>query len=175
MYDILQKLYEKIEIRTSSAQEVKPDWPCRKGCSLCCQKLAYPLIITETEWSYLSKGMAQLPPEVQQEVHQKIESLGTWDKTQQKHVVCPLLDQETGACRTYEYRPAACRMYGFYVSRHNNQWCEEIEVLYTSHQLDGVILGNFTATKEQLKRNFGEEKSIVEWYKSTKEAKHQGE
>ena len=37
--------------------------------------------------------------------------------------VCPMLDETASACRVYEYRPVACRTYGFYVQHDLGLYC----------------------------------------------------
>lgn len=159
----LDKIYAEIASRTEAAHAEKPIWPCRKGCDLCCRRLANVPALTAAEWTRLAEGIAQLAEEVQHEIEAKILALGEGERP---FIVCPLLDEASGACRVYHHRPAACRMYGFYVSRYNNQWCEQIDALFEAGQLDGVTLGNYAAMKRQLHRQFGETKTLVEWTKS---------
>lgn len=158
--DALESIYAEIEHRTQAAQQARPIWPCQKGCDLCCRRLAHPPEITAVEWEQLREGMRQLPTSVQEEVYHKVLALR---EHTEGVVVCPLLDEEAGACRVYAHRPAACRMYGFYVARRHNQWCQQIEELYESGALDGVTFGNYTAVQRQLEQQFGERRSIVAW------------
>lgn len=166
----LKEIFKKIERRTQSIRQVQPSWPCQKGCSLCCRRLAFPLALREAEWVYLSEGMALLSETIQAEVEEKIEALEFWSKEEQPHIVCPLLDEATGACRVYEHRPAACRMYGYYVARNNNQWCQEIEDRYKSNQMADVILGNYATTTQRLQQISETEQSIVAWHKRDKKS-----
>ncbi len=82
-------------------------------------------------------------------------------------VACPLLDERTGSCRVYAYRPATCRMYGFYVSREGNQWCDDIQTLHDAGMGNGVVLGNHQATQRELRDRCGETQSIVTWFERT--------
>ncbi len=163
----LAQIYDEIEHRVSSAQAEKPIWPCRKGCDLCCRRLAHVPEVTAVEWQKMQLGIQQLPLDIQTEVAHKIKSL---KGHQEGFVTCPLLDEEAGACRIYEHRPAACRMYGFYVSRRNNQWCQEIEDLFQAGELDGVTFGNYAAMKRTLGEQFGDVYPITIWFeKSTQD------
>lgn len=74
--------------------------------------------------------------------------------------VCPLLDQEQGACLIYEARPVACRAYGFYAERGQVLGCERIEAIAEA-ELD-VVWGNHAALGDEL-RQLGEEAGLSEW------------
>lgn len=157
----LDQIYAEIEQRVQAAQAEKPAWPCKKGCDLCCRRLAHPPEVTAVEWQRLHKAIQQFPFDTRTDVEQKIVALADH---QQGFVTCPMLDEEAGACRVYDSRPAACRMYGFYVSRRNNQWCQQIEDLFQAGALDGVTFGNHSAMNRQLQQQFGDIKSIVDWF-----------
>jgi Fe-S-cluster containining protein len=79
-------------------------------------------------------------------------------------VACPFLDATHGTCLVYDHRPAACRMYGFYVSRTDHWWCADIQALYEAGIGDGVILGNYGAIERSLHQQCGEIKSLLEWF-----------
>lgn len=157
----LNQIYREIEERVTAARDSRPIWPCQAGCDACCRRLARPLVITAAEWHTLQAGLAQLPAAVQETIGRKIKALAAWEGGS---VVCPLLNEEKGMCRVYDHRPAACRMYGYYVAKRNNQWCELIEALSEAGELDGVMLGNYAAVTRELRQQFGEQKSIVDWY-----------
>lgn len=160
----LAKLYVEIQSRTDQAQADQPNWPCHKGCDLCCRQLAQIPDITAVEWQRLWRGMQTLPNDIQQSVIKKIMALADHENGR---IVCPLLDEQAGACRVYDSRPAACRMYGFYVSRHNNQWCDQIETLFQAGALEGVTLGNLPAMQRQFAQRFGASRSLVDWLQET--------
>lgn len=160
----LAKIYAEIEQRVSAAQAARPVWPCKMGCDACCRRLAHPPKVTAVEWHHLKKGIQALPKHVFDEVEQKILALADRDEEKRPFVTCPLLDEEIGACRVYAHRPAACRMYGFYVSRYNNQWCQQIEDLFQDGALDGVMLGNVSSMNRYIQNKFGEIRSIVFWW-----------
>lgn len=164
--ETLAQINAEIETRVQAAQAARPVWPCKKGCDLCCRRLAQPLELTAVEWHRLQTGLAQLSKDIQAEIEQKILALREWDEAERPFIVCPMLDEKAGACHVYAHRPAACRMYGFYVSRHNNQWCHMIDELFEARELEGVTLGNLTAIKRQIRQELGLNRSIVDWYKN---------
>ncbi|MEM7332950.1 MAG: YkgJ family cysteine cluster protein [Chloroflexota bacterium] len=159
----LSQIYDEIEHRVSEAQTNKPIWPCQKGCDACCRRLAHVPEVTAVEWQQMQVGIQNLSPAIQAQFLEKISAL---KNHQEGFVTCPLLDEEAGACLIYEHRPAACRMYGFYVSRYNNQWCQDIEDLFQAGELEGVTFGNFAAMTRHIQEQFGERQSIIAWAES---------
>jgi len=109
-------------------------------------------------------GFLHLSPVTQHEVARRIRALAHW---QGGPVTCPFLDDTHGTCLIYAYRPAACRMYGFYVSRTDNWWCTDIQALYEAGVCDGVVLGNQSAIERALHQQCGEVQSLVEWFVQT--------
>lgn len=83
--------------------------------------------------------------------------------TPARPVVCPLLDQTTGACPVYAQRPVACRTYGFYVQRDLGLYCHDIESRVAEGTLADVVWGNHDAIDRQL-AGFGESRSLREWF-----------
>ena len=79
-------------------------------------------------------------------------------------LTCPLLEERTGACRVYANRPAMCRMYGSYIARDGNEWCELVQDLYDTGACDGLVLGNAKGPKRDLSQKCGAVKSLVEWF-----------
>jgi Fe-S-cluster containining protein len=157
----LQVIYADIDQRLRAMTAACPNWPCRKGCDNCCRQLARPPEMTAAEWHVVQQGLAQLPPETQHEVGRRIQALAYW---QGAPVTCPFLDATHGACLIYTHRPAACRMYGFYVSRTAHWWCGDIQALYDAGDCDGLILGNYGAIERALHDQCGEVKSLLEWF-----------
>ena len=82
-----------------------------------------------------------------EEVARRIRVSADW---QDGPVTCPFLDATHGTCLVYDQRPAACPMYGFYVSRTDHWWCAAIQALYEAGTCDGVILGNQEAIERTL-------------------------
>jgi Fe-S-cluster containining protein len=157
----LRVIYADIDQRLQAITAARPNWPCRKGCDHCCRNLAQPPEMTAAEWHAVQQGFAQLSPQTQHEVARRIQALAPW---QDAPVTCPFLDETHGACLIYAYRPAACRMYGFYVSRTAHWWCDDIQALYEAGGCDGLILGNHGAIARALQDQCGEVKSLLEWF-----------
>jgi Fe-S-cluster containining protein len=160
----LQVIYTDIEQRVRAITADRPDWPCRKGCDACCRQLAQPPEMTAAEWHVVHQGLVRLPPETQQEVAARIQALAHW---QGGPLTCPLLDTTHGTCLVYAQRPAACRMYGFYVSRTQHWWCADIQTLYEAGACDGLILGNHDAIIRMLQQQGDQVKSLLAWFNST--------
>jgi uncharacterized protein len=158
----LQVIYTDIAQRVHAITAERPLWLCHKGCDGCCRRLAQPPEMTAAEWQVLHAGFVQLSPTTQHEVARRIQALADW---QEGPVTCPFLDETHGTCRVYEHRPAACRMYGFYVSRTDHWWCADIQKLYEAGVCDGVILGNQGAIERALHQQCDEVKSLVAWFK----------
>jgi Fe-S-cluster containining protein len=112
----------------------------------------------------MAHGLQALPDDIQAAISQKIIDLANREPDDTDFVICPFLNEREGACLIYAQRPAACRMYGFYVSRQSNMWCQQIEELYEAGVLEGVTLGNYSAMQRQLGQVFGNMQSIVIWY-----------
>ena len=157
----LDDIYGEIDLRVREATQAAGGWPCQKGCDGCCRRLANSPEVTRAEWGRMREGLLGLPDGVRAGVGVRIQALSSPDRG---FITCPFLDDDTGGCLIYAYRPAACRMYGFYVSRQGNQWCQIIQGLDDAGELDGILLGNYDATRNAFSRHFGEVKSITEWY-----------
>ena len=157
----LDVIYTDIAQRVRAMTDARPLWPCRKGCDGCCRRLAQPPEMTAAEWDVVRQGFLHLSPATQHEVAQRIRALADWTDGS---VTCPFLDDTHGTCLIYAYRPAACRMYGFYVSRMDHWWCADIQALYEAGVCDGVVLGNYGAIERALHQQCGEVKALVEWF-----------
>ena len=107
-------LHEDIDARVEDIRTNNPDWLCRMGCDLCCRRLAEMPSLTHAEWNLFKEGLMSLPKTQFIEVSQKITALAAQTM---RPIICPMLDLSAGACMIYEYRPVACRTYGFYVQR----------------------------------------------------------
>ena len=77
----------------------------------------------------MAAAVARLPTPIQAVVEQKIEALlrHSVEQTLSAAVVCPYLDAQAAACRIDDARLLACRRYGFFVARDQNQYCKQIE------------------------------------------------
>ena len=78
-------------------------------------------------------------------------------------MVCPLLDESSGACPVYAQRPVACCSYGFFVQRDLGLYCHDIEKLVAEGALSDVVWGNHDAIDQQLS-TLGEKRFMTEWF-----------
>lgn len=150
----LRILYDRIDDRVRDITAADVDWPCRKGCDLCCRRLADVPRVSRPEWELLERGLAALPSPVRQEVGERILALAP-----ERPVICPFLDREAGACLVYEYRPAACRTYGFYVERDRGLYCRIIE----ARNCSDVVWGNAESIHADL-APLGDNADIRTWF-----------
>ena len=156
----LTELHANIDQRVEAIREDHTDWLCRAGCEGCCHRLAEIPRLTTSEWTLLQKGLATLSQPLQQRIRQNVAALA---EQTARPIICPMLDQATGTCGVYAYRPTACRTYGFYVERDKGLYCNEIEAQVASGKLDNVIWGNQDAIDQQLKST-GETRELTAWF-----------
>ena len=158
----LFQLQHAIDARVASIRDNHPNWLCGKGCDHCCRRLAEVPQLTATEWELLRTGLEALPAERFREISRDMVALASQST---RPVVCPLLEQSTGACPVYAQRPVACRTYGFYAQRELGLYCGEIEAQVADGALADVIWGNHDAIDQQLK-GLGESRPLTEWFKA---------
>lgn len=156
----LTQLHADIDARVSAVRSDHPDWLCRMGCDGCCRRLAEIPRLTSEEWDLLREGLAALPPERLREIGQEIAALADQSS---RPIVCPLLDQEAGACRVYTHRPVACRTYGFYVQRDQGLYCKDIESCVAGGVLADVVWGNQDSIDRRL-GDLGDTRELTEWF-----------
>lgn len=157
----LNQLYADLAARTQATLDTHPDWPCRKGCDTCCRRLAEVPRLTKAEWDCLKNGLAALPTDLLKEIRLGIAAL----PSSPRPLTCPLLDQSTGACRVYAYRPVACRSYGFYVQRELGLYCKDIEALVTTGEYADVVWGNHDVIDRSL-ADLGDIRELHEWFEA---------
>jgi uncharacterized protein len=155
--NILTQLHADIEARVGIIRDENPDWLCRRGCDGCCRRLAEIPRLTVEEWDWLKSGLTELPQDLLKEIGQHIAALSGQSS---RPIVCPLLDQEAGACRVYAHRPVACRTYGFYVQRDLGLYCKDIESRVESGAWANVVWGNQDAIDQRL----GDTRELTEWF-----------
>jgi Fe-S-cluster containining protein len=160
----LAVLYDRIEERTSAILDGQPSWPCREGCDTCCRRLARPPELTRAEWTQLWEGFRGLDAGTRQDIRARVHELAAEEAAGARHFVCPFLARETGACQVYAHRPAACRMYGFYVARGEGRYCDLVHERAQQGELDGVVWGNQDAVERELAQAFGPPISITAWF-----------
>lgn len=84
---------------------------CKKGCSLCCEIGDYPF--SYIEFSYLTRGYINLPPDKKSIVQQNIKKLVKQKKEfngERFEHRCPFLINNE--CSVYSYRGIVCRTFG---------------------------------------------------------------
>jgi len=160
----LKEKYKSIDDRVAKIIEAKPDWPCSKECDECCHQLARLPQMTKAEWKLLSEEINLLDAIERQQIRSRIKTAIEDNRDNRKHLTCPMLDTSGRICMVYRARPAACRMFGFYVSRIGNRWCSRIQKLDDEKQLDGIILGNHDSMEQVLQRMFGPAESLAKWF-----------
>lgn len=156
----LAELHADIDQRVDCIRTEQPEWLCRRGCEGCCHRLAEIPQLTAAEWVLLQEGLSRLPEALLQSIRENMDVMA---QQPSRPIVCPLLDQSTGTCRVYSYRPTACRTYGFYVQRDKGLYCKDIEAQVASGALDNVIWGNQDAVDQQLKST-GETRELTAWF-----------
>lgn len=156
----LAQLHADIEARAISIRENRSDWPCAKGCDTCCRSLADVPRLTMAEWRLLQEGLSSLAPERLRDIKRKTAALA---EQHSRPVICPLLDETSGACPVYAQRPVACRTYGFYMQRDKGLYCRDIEARAADDGLADVVWGNHDAIDRRL-AGLGETRSLIEWF-----------
>ncbi|MEQ9497138.1 MAG: YkgJ family cysteine cluster protein [Deltaproteobacteria bacterium] len=126
-------LDERIERRVEAVRSDR-DWPCRKGCDLCCRSLANPPRLSESEWRRIDAVLD--------------DARRARARAHDDPRVCPFLEE--GACSIYAVRPLACRTYGYYVEDGRGLWCDEIEQAVEAGRAEGVVFGNAAGLGEEL-------------------------
>ena len=155
----LNEIHRAIDARVQAIRDGNSDWLCSKGCDSCCRSLADIPRLTEAEWVLLKEGLAVLPAERIAEITRNMAALAD---QKCRPVICPMLDQASGACPVYAYRPVACRTYGFYVQRDKGLYCGDIEARVADGALADVVWGNYDAIDQQLAEQ-GENRLLTEW------------
>jgi uncharacterized protein len=158
--DPLTTLHTDIDTRVRSIRENTADWLCGKGCDSCCKRLAEVPQLTAAEWELLCEGLAALAPEHLQAISREIDAV---TNSTARPVICPLLDQATGACPVYPQRPVACRSYGFYQQRNLGLYCHDIEKQVADGALPNVVWGNHDAIDRRL-AELGDSRPLTEWF-----------
>jgi uncharacterized protein len=156
----LTRIYDDIEARVRMIRNDHLDWPCRMGCDRCCRQLADVPRFTAAEWERLKEGLLALPKDRFLKVGQAIVLLTGQPSSP---IVCPILDQSTGACLVYDHRPAVCRTYGFYVQRGQGLYCKDIESRDAGGDPGDIVWGNQDAIDRRLS-GLGETRELTHWF-----------
>jgi Fe-S-cluster containining protein len=112
--------------------------------------------MTRAEWERLREALTALDDRAQEDIRRRVreEEARVEGKT-----VCPILDLESGHCRTYPARPIACRTYGYYVERDGGLHCDLVTRFAEEHP---VVWGNGEAIAQDM-RALGETATLVVW------------
>lgn len=151
----MERLYqidEEVRRRGAQVTAERPDWPCRRGCDDCCRHLASVPRVSRVEWARVAEALWALPGAVTERIRASV--------ADERPVVCPLLDRESGVCLVYEARPVACRAYGFYAERQYVLGCHRIEAM--AAEAPEVVWGNHPALERDLAA-LGETAELFRW------------
>jgi Fe-S-cluster containining protein len=118
--------------------------------------------LAQAEWEFLMQGLVSLAEPLLWELEGRIRRLLPEAAT--PPFTCPFLDPGTGSCVIYEYRPVACRTYGFYVERDKGLYCEGIEARVGRGEMDDVVWGNHGAIEAGL-ADLGERIGAADWFR----------
>lgn len=173
-------------------QEQSPYICCKEGCSHCCEKGEYPF--SELEFAYIMYGSKSLTPQIINELNNNISQIKQAQKnntTNNKFLYkCPFLINKR--CVVYNFRGLICRTHGLAFFDKNNKLvvpacvdkglnysnvydfekqnlsskkCKELgikqEPLAHNVGLHFILDNSIT---NQLKINFGENKSLIDWF-----------
>ena len=156
----LFEIHADIDARVGSIRDARPDWLCGKGCDNCCRRLADVPLLTRAEWDLLREGLAGLAASQLDELAGKISVL---TDAVGRPLVCPMLDETSGACPVYAHRPVACRSYGFYVDGGLGLYCHDIEALVVDGKMDDVVWGNHEVIERRLAA-LEPSRPLTEWF-----------
>jgi Fe-S-cluster containining protein len=153
----LQNLDEQIECSVQAIRAERDWWLCRRGCDHCCRHLAHPPEMSLAEWERVDRAVGHLPNSIQAEISQRIDALlqQIVQQSLPTAVPCPYLDEREGVCQIYDFRPIACRTYGFFIARDHDQYCEFIETEVNRRGDDAIAWGNAESIRHDLKRISG--------------------
>lgn len=176
----------RVEQRCRDTAKEHPWWPCTKGCDLCCRSLPRLPEISAEEWARIRDAMVRLPGSVLRSIEERIVEAHAIERKAQgspagveEHasraaavkLTCPLLDRERGACLVYAARPVACRTYGFYTERDGGLHCTKVTAAIATHAgaagENALVWGNGEAIATDMRRSFGEVRSLAEWMNVT--------
>lgn len=155
----LRVLHDQIAGRCNAVMAGHAAWPCRKGCDLCCRRLAQLPECTAAEWELVELGIEQLSPPARDRIANRLSQPGGTAP-----FTCPFLD-DSGECSIYAYRPVACRTYGFYLERGEGRYCSIIRDRVDSEQFSDVVWGNYETIESRLDA-FGPRISLLDRFRN---------
>lgn len=152
----LPVLDQAIDERVNATRAEHAFWPCAKGCDLCCRSLPVLPTISRVEWERLEEALLALEAVARADFVRRVR-----EAPAKGPLTCPVLDRASGACRTYEARPIACRTYGYYTERDGGLHCGIVTEAVAAHEAE-VVWGNGEAVARTL-RELGEARSLAAW------------
>ncbi len=162
---------------------------CRAGCSECCSVL-FPITMQDAE--RLRRGLRAASADVRADIVERARAL--WEKigpdfpgdvasgvfaaneewlewflTRHKGQPCPVVDPTTGACRLYEHRPVACRLYGhlIQIGEETQTICHYCFQGATEAEIEGSRVQVAVSAVEQGRLDAGE--TLIAWVLATSE------
>lgn len=151
---IMARFYDYVDMYMAEA--VNPHLVCAKGCAHCCK---ISVEVTALEASYIhSKTEFKAEPL----------TISSFEIVDSFTEYCNLLDQETGLCKIYEYRPLACRIFGTY---DHYRFCESPDVNHAIHSFGShpflrVLGGNLMTWSES--SPYAAHADIRDWFTGNK-------
>lgn len=155
----LIQIHTDIDARVNAIRKNYTNWQCKMGCDGCCKKLAEIPSLTQDEWDLLCIGLNQLSSKILNEITETVTKLEP-----AQFIVCPMLDKSLGICQVYDYRPIACRTYGYYVQYDKGLYCHDILEQVDNGELNNVVWGNQNTIDRQL-NHLGNSKLLTEWFR----------
>ena len=134
---------------------------CQAGCDDCCRR---PFAITLQDAERLRAGLRQQPLAVQAEIAARAAAIWArwrwefpgsdegiltenqewreWFFARGAGTPCPVLEEHTGRCRLYPYRPVACRLYGplIQIGASRTDPCPKCFPGWEAHQIEGTLV-----------------------------------
>ncbi len=123
LHKVMNRIYNDMDYFMTN--EIVPLTVCTKGCAHCCK---VPVQVSLLEADYISSKTG---------VKIQLVSKNRYTMPQSVDTYCPLLDQATGICSVYQYRPLACRLFATIDSY---KFCERSDVSHYLHSFDSQPL-----------------------------------
>ncbi len=123
VHKVMNRIYNDIDYYME--KEVKPLMVCAKGCAHCCK---VPVQVSLLEADYIARKVGVPINRLAKSRYEMPESV---------HSYCPLLEQSTGTCSVYAYRPLACRLF---VTLDSYKYCENPKTSHYIHTFESQPL-----------------------------------
>ena len=123
IHKIMNRIYNDIDYFME--REIKPASVCTKGCAYCCK---VPVQVSLLEADYIANKTGLKIQKLTKNRYKMPDNVNTY---------CPLLEQDTGLCSVYVYRPLACRLFATIDSY---KFCERSDTKHYIHTFDSQPL-----------------------------------